>query len=237
SDDSSPLSDDSDSSSPDSAGYDVDSTPSSSSSDSPDQYEGDDVGSNGLGYGGGFDGGDFGGGGSDGGDFGYGGGGGFDGGDFGGGGFDFLGNQDSPDASGSVSPDVASPSVGAASPSSSQDSMSTQVQPDAGSLSKRGFEGGLGYGGYGGYGFGGPRFRKDVNFRNAKVIRLAEIEKARRRKALEHAKVRFNTKKFNELKFKNRVHLNKDSKAKELALADRKNLDAEKIKRVGGGWW
>ncbi|GAA6002668.1 hypothetical protein JCM5350_003157, partial [Sporobolomyces pararoseus] len=105
----------------------------------------------------------------------------------------------------------------------------TDQQPDAGSLSKRGF------GGYGG--FGGPRFRKNVAFKNAKLIRLAELENARRRKALEHAKVKFNTKKFNELKFKNDIHLNKDNKAKEIALADRKNVDAAKVKKVGGDFW
>jgi hypothetical protein len=71
------------------------------------------------------------------------------------------------------------------------------------------------------------------------LIRLAELEQARRRKALDRAKVRFNTKKFNELKFKNDVHLNKDNKAKEIALADRKDKEAARIKkfRSGGGWW
>jgi hypothetical protein len=71
------------------------------------------------------------------------------------------------------------------------------------------------------------------------LIRLAELEQARRRKALDRAKVRFNTKKFNELKFKNDVHLNKDNKAKEIALADRKDKEAARVKKLssGGGWW
>ncbi|GAA5917711.1 uncharacterized protein JCM6883_003084, partial [Sporobolomyces salmoneus] len=62
---------------------------------------------------------------------------------------------------------------------------------------------------------------------------------ARRRKALNRARVKFNTKKFNELKFKNNVHLNKDNKAKVVALKDRKNIAAAKLRKVGGfgGIW
>ncbi|GAA5973035.1 hypothetical protein JCM3765_003553 [Sporobolomyces pararoseus] len=83
-------------------------------------------------------------------------------------------------------------------------------------------------------GFGGNRFRDNLRFNDAKLLRLAELETARRRKALDLAKVRFNTKNFNDLEFDNNVHLNRDDNAKEIALADGKNLNLDRINKVGG---
>jgi len=108
------------------------------------------------------------------------------------------------------------------------------------SLEKRSFgHGGFGYGGglgYGGFGdFGGRRLKKNFRFRNAKLVKLAEVEAARRRKALEHAKVKFNTKKFNELKFKNRLHINEDDKDKAIIAKDRKNVD--KVRKEGSDFF
>jgi len=104
---------------------------------------------------------------------------------------------------------------------------------EEGSLEKRSF----GYGGGGGFGYGGGgrRLKKNFRFRNAKLAKIAEVEAARRRKALEHAKVKFNTKKFNELKFKNKLHINKSDKDKAIIAKDRKNID--KLKKSGSDFW
>ncbi|GAA5917736.1 uncharacterized protein JCM6883_003520, partial [Sporobolomyces salmoneus] len=82
-----------------------------------------------------------------------------------------------------------------------------------------------------------PRFRKTLAAKDAKILKLVALENARRRKALNRARVKFNTRKFNELKFKNDVHLNKDNKAKVVALKDRKNLAEAKLSKVGGGFF
>ncbi|GAA5903557.1 uncharacterized protein JCM6883_005041 [Sporobolomyces salmoneus] len=82
-----------------------------------------------------------------------------------------------------------------------------------------------------------PRLRKTLASKNAKILKLVALENARRRKALNRARVKFNTKKFNELKFKNDVHLNKDNKAEVVALKDRKNLAEAKSSKIGGGFF
>lgn len=134
-----------------------------------------------------------------------------------------------------ISPDSDSESNEEVSPDDS--GLGLDGQDSSSSLEKRSFGYGRGFGYGGGFPYygGGRRINKKFRFRNAKVAALAKVEAARRRKALEHAKVRFNTKKFNELKFKNRLHINKDDKAKEVVAKDRKNID--KVKKVGSGFW
>ncbi|GAA5918022.1 uncharacterized protein JCM6883_003285, partial [Sporobolomyces salmoneus] len=150
-----------------------------------------------------------------GGDF-YGGGGGFGG----IGGIDILDNNEGNSNENDVGPSSIGDNLyAAASPDFDQfdaedvPQESNSIDADAGSsLMKRSFgHGGIGYRGF-------PRFRKNTRLRNAKILKLVALENARRRKALNRARVKFNTKKFNELKFKNNVHLNKDNKAKVVAL-------------------
>ncbi|GAA5917165.1 uncharacterized protein JCM6883_004819, partial [Sporobolomyces salmoneus] len=235
-------------SSPDSsrASPDLSRASPSSTSSSPNAVEGGGVDSDaavdqdGLGFGGGF-GGLYGGGLSGGflggGDF-YGGGG------FGGiGGIDILDNEGNsndnevgPSSIGDNSYAAASPEFDQFSPSSAgldaedvpQESNSNPVTIDqaGASLTKRSF-------GHGGF----PRFRKNTRLRNAKILKLVALENARRRKALNRTRVKFNTKKFNELKFKNNSNLKKDNKAKVVALKDRKNIAAAKLRKVGGGFF
>ncbi|GAA6064171.1 hypothetical protein JCM10212_002993, partial [Sporobolomyces blumeae] len=102
---------------------------------------------------------------------------------------------------------------------------------DPSQLVKRGFGGG-------GLGFGGFPISKFVaanRFEKAKLAKLAELENARRRKALAHNAVRLNTKNFNEVKFRNNVHKHAANKAKAIAANDLRNIHALKKARVGTG--
>ncbi|GAA5903538.1 uncharacterized protein JCM6883_005034 [Sporobolomyces salmoneus] len=225
----------------------LDSFGSDDSFDSPDSIDSDSssspligsdaaVDQDGLGFGGGF-GGLYGGGLS----------GGLSGGGEGGlggiGGIDILDNNEA----NSNENDVGLSSIGddsyvAASPEFDQfdaedvPQESNSIDADAGSsLMKRSFgQGGIGYGGFV---VPQPRLRKTLASKNAKILKLVALENARRRKALNRARVKFNTKKFNELKFKNDVHLNKDNKAKVVALKDRKDLATAKLSKIGGGFF
>ncbi|GAA5913001.1 uncharacterized protein JCM6883_000482, partial [Sporobolomyces salmoneus] len=161
----------------------------SSASSSPNAVEGGGLDSDaavdqdGLGFGGGFGG--LYGGGLSGGFLGGGGG-------FGGiGGIDILDNNEGNSNENDVGPSsIGDNSYAAASPDFDQfdaedvPQESNSIDADAGSsLMKRSFgHGGIGYGGF-------PRFRKNTRLRNAKILKLVALENARRRKALNRARV------------------------------------------------